>query len=109
MPASGGYSGDDTITKINADGTKATPLAMTQPGIHAVAFAPNGPFGGDLYAASWSSNQLLRITPQGVVSELASGLSLTNYDGNILAFSPDGRILFVADRNQSRIVCIEAM
>jgi hypothetical protein len=27
--------------------------------------------------------------------------------GNILAFSPDGRIPFVADRNASRIVCIE--
>ena len=43
------------------------------------------------------------------MSDLATGLSLTNYDGNILAFSPDGRVLFVADRSQSRIVCIEAM
>ena len=109
MPAAGGYSGDDTISKINMDGTKATPLAMTQPGIHAVTFAPSGPFGGDLYAASWSSGKLLRITPAGVVSDLATGLSLTNYDGNILSFSPDGRILFVADRSQGRIVCIEAM
>jgi DNA-binding beta-propeller fold protein YncE len=64
MPAGGGYSGDDTISKINADGTKAT-----------LVFAPAGPFG--------------------------------DYDGNILAFSPDGPILFVADRNASRIVCIE--
>jgi len=37
----------------------------------------------------------------------ASGLSLTNYDGNILAFSPDGRVLYVADRPASRLVCIE--
>ena len=36
---SGGYSGDDTITRINSDGSKATPLVTTQPGIHAVAFA----------------------------------------------------------------------
>ncbi len=109
MPAAGGYSGDDTITKINSDGSKATPLVTTQPGIHAVVFAPSGPFGGDMYAASWSSGKILRITPAGAVSDLATGLSLTNYDGNVLAFSPDGRILFVADRNQSRIVCIEPM
>ena len=110
MPAGGGYSGDDTISKINADGTKATPpLVMAQPGIHAIVFAPNGPFGGDAYAASWQTQELLRITPAGAVSDLATGLSLTNYDGNILSFSPDGRVLFVADRAQARIVCIEAM
>jgi DNA-binding beta-propeller fold protein YncE len=110
MPAGGGYSGDDTISKINPDGSKATPpLVMAQPGIHALVFAPNGPFGGDAYAASWSTGKLLRITPAGVVSELATGLSLTNYDGNILSFSPDGRVLFVADRAMGRIVCIEPM
>ena len=109
MPAGGGYSGDDTISKINADGTKGTPLVMTQAGIHAIVFAPSGPFGGDAYAASWQSQKLLRIAPGGAVSDLATGLSLTNYDGNILSFSPDGRVLFVADRAQARIVCIEAM
>jgi DNA-binding beta-propeller fold protein YncE len=109
MPAGGGYSGDDTISKINPDGTKGTPLVTAQPGIHAIVFAPSGPFGGDAYAASWQSQKLLRIAPGGAVSDLATGLALTNYDGNILSFSPDGRVLFVADRAQARIVCIEAM
>jgi hypothetical protein len=108
MPAGGGYSGDDTISRINPDGTKATPpLVQGTPGVHALVFAPPGPFGGDAYAASWGSGKILRITPAGLVTELASGLLLTNYDGNILAFSPDGRVLLVADRQRSRIVCIE--
>lgn len=108
MPAGGGYPGDDTVSRVNPDGTKATPpLAMALPGVHALVFAPAGPFGGDAYVASWASGKILRITPAGVVSELATGLSLTNYDGNVLAFSPDGRILFVADRERARIVCIE--
>jgi hypothetical protein len=108
MPAGGGFPGDDTVSKINPDGTKATPpLAMGLAGVHALVFAPNGPFGGDAYVASWDSGKVLRIATDGTVTELATGLSLTNYDGNILAFSPDGRVLFVADRAQSRIVCIE--
>ena len=45
----------------------------------------------------------------GVVSVIASGLSLTNYDANILAFSPDGNVLYVADRQADRIVCIEPL
>jgi hypothetical protein len=108
MPNGGGYAGDDTVSKINPDGGKATPpLASGQPGIHALVFAPDGPFGGDAYAASWQTGKVLRIAPGGTVTEIATGLSLTNYDGNVLAFSPDGRILFVADRMQARIVCIE--
>jgi hypothetical protein len=107
MPAGGGYSGDDTLSRIKPDGNKGTPLVSDIPGIHAVVFAPAGPFGGDAYVASWSSQKILRIKPDGSTSDLATGLSLTNYDGNILAFSPDGRVLFVADRSNARIVCIE--
>lgn len=108
MPNGGGYAGDDTISRILPAGTKDTPLASGLPGIHAVVFAPAGPFGGDAYAASWASGKIVRITPSGTVSDLATGLALTNYDGNILAFSPDGQVLFVADRERGRIVCIEA-
>jgi hypothetical protein len=107
MPAGGGYSGDDTLSPIKADGSKGTALVSGIAGIHAVVFAPAGPFGGDAYVASWSSQKIIRIKPDGTMTDLASGLSLTNYDGNILAFSPDGRILFVADRSNARIVCIE--
>ena len=107
MPASGGYSGDDSLSRIQSDGTKAEALVSGVPGIHAITFAPSGPFGGDAYVASWSSQKIMRIKPDGSISDLATGLSLTNYDGNILAFSPDGRVLFVADRSNHRIVCIE--
>jgi hypothetical protein len=108
MPSGGGYAGDDTISRILPNGAKDTPLASGLPGIHAIVFAPPGPFGGDAYAASWASGKIVRVTPAGEVSDLATGLALTNYDGNILAFSPDGNVLFVADRQRSRIVCIEA-
>lgn len=106
-PASGGYAGDDTISRVQADGTAGTPLLTGRPGVHAIAFAPAGVFGGKLYAASWSSQELFAVDPAGVVTVLASGLQLTNYDGNILAFSPDGRVLYVADRLANRLVCIE--
>lgn len=75
--------------------------------MHAIAFAPPGVFGSKLYAASWQSQELFSVDPAGTVAVLASGLQLTNYDGNILAFSPDGRVLYVADRLANRLVCIE--
>lgn len=106
-PAGGGYAGDDAISKIGGDGVAATPLATTLPGVHAPAFAPAGPFGGQLHAASWATGELFAISPAGAKTVLASGLTLTNYDGNILDFSPDGRVLMVADRGASRVVCIE--
>jgi hypothetical protein len=93
MPAGGGYSGDDILTGIQPDGTKAAALVAGVPGIHAITFAPAGSFGGDAYVASWSSQKIMRIKPDGTVSDLATGLSLTNHDGDILASSPDGRVL----------------
>jgi hypothetical protein len=106
-PAGGGYAGDDSISRVQSDGLAGTPLLTARPGVHAITFAPAGPFGGKLYAASWQSQELFSVDPSGTVTVLASGLQLTNYDGNILAFSPDGRVLYVADRLANRLVCIE--
>lgn len=105
-PLGGGYSGDGSISIILPDGTLGSTLAAGLGGVHAPAMSSGGAFGTSLYAASWSTGRLYRIEPSGAV-EIASGLSLTNYDGNILAFSPDGNVLFVADRLASRVVCIE--
>lgn len=106
-PAGGGYAGDDTITKIDATGAAAGTVITGRPGVHAVMVAPPGPFGGKVVFASWSTGELVSVDAQGAASVLASGLSLTNYDGNILAFSPDGNVLYVADRLANRLVCIE--
>lgn len=106
-PATGGYAGDDTITKIDSAGAAAGTVIATRPGIHAVTVAPPGPFGGKVVFASWSTGELVSVDAQGAASVLASGLALTNYDGNILAFSPDGNVLYVADRLANRLVCIE--
>lgn len=108
-PAGGGYAGDDSITKVGTDGLATGTVVTGRPGIHAVVLAPPGPFKGHLVAASWASQELISIDPAGTVSVLASGLGLTNYDGNILAFSPDGRVLYVADRLANRLVCIEPL
>lgn len=105
-PLGGGYAGDGTISVIAPDGTVSSTLASGLGGVHAPAMSSGGAFGVALHAASWSTGRLYRIEPAGAV-EVASGLSLTNYDGNILAFSPDGNVLFVADRLASRVVCIE--
>ena len=108
-PAGGGYAGDDTVAKIDDEGVAQAALASTLPGVHAPAFAPAGPFGGQLHAASWATGELYALSPAGEQAVLASGLTLTNYDGNILDFSPDGRVLMVADRGASRVVCIEPL
>lgn len=108
-PGGGGFAGDNTITKVGTDGLAAGTVVTNRPGIHAVTLAPPGAFQGRVVAASWSTGELLSIDPQGGVTVLASGLSLTNYDGNILAFSPDGRVLYVADRLANRLVCIEPL
>jgi len=108
-PDGGGYAGDDSVTPIDSTGNAGPALASDLAGIHAVTFSPGGDFGKIMVAASWSTGQLLQIDPAGVVTELAAGLSLTNYDANILAVSSDGNVLFVADRLAHQVVCIEAI
>lgn len=108
-PLGGGYPGDGSIAAVLPDGSRGATLASNLGGVHALAFSPGGAYGRDLYAARWDVGQLVRVTPAGVVSVIASGLSLTNYDANILAFSPDGNVLYVADRQADRIVCIEPL
>lgn len=106
-PGGGGYAGNDTITKVDATGADVGTVITARQGIHAVVVAPPGPFGGKVVFASWSTGELVSVDGQGTASVLASGLALTNYDGNILAFSPDGNVLYVADRLANRLVCIE--
>lgn len=106
-PLGGGYAGDGTITPITTAGAAGTPLATALGGVHAVTFSNGGSFGRSMYAASWSAGTLMQISPTGDITELASGLTLTNYDGNVLAVSSDGQVMFVADRSANRIVCIE--
>jgi hypothetical protein len=105
-PLGGGYDGDGSLTLLDPAGVASATIAANLGGIHAPAISPGGAFGQSVYAASWSDGALYRIVG-GVTTAVASGLSLTNYDANILAFSPDGNVLFVADRQASRIVCIE--
>jgi len=107
-PDGGGYVGDDSVTPIDPAGLAGPALAAGLPGIHAVTFSPGGDFGKTMVAASWSTGRLMQIDPAGAVTELAAGLSLTNYDANILAVSSDGNVLFVADRLAHQVVCIEA-
>jgi hypothetical protein len=66
-----------------------------------------GLFDGEMVAASWSTGEVFRVATDGTLTTIATGLSLTNYDANILAVSPDGRVLMVADRLAGRVVCIE--
>ena len=62
-----------------------------------------------MLAASWSAGTIFRVSVAGEITTLVSGVSLSNYDANVLAVSPDGRVLLVADRNASRIVCVEEL
>jgi hypothetical protein len=106
-PLGGGYDGDGTITPLALDGAALAPIAADLGGVHANVVAPPGLFQGEMLAASWSDGRLFRVAPDGTQTDIATGLQLTNYDANILAVSPDGRVLLVADRLASRVVCIE--
>lgn len=106
-PNGGGFEGTNDVSRILADGGVGAPLASGIPGVHAVTYSKGGAFGQNVYVASWSTGKIFSIDAAGATTELASGLTLTNYDGNILAVSPDGNTMMVADRGQNRIVCIE--
>lgn len=108
-PSGGGYSGDGSITPIGSDGVALTPIATGLGGVHANVIAPPGLFAGEMVAASWSTSSIFRVSPTGVITNLVMGVALSNYDGNVLAVSPDGRVLLVADRNASRVVCVEEL
>ncbi|MCB9653748.1 MAG: hypothetical protein H6729_06420 [Deltaproteobacteria bacterium] len=105
---SDGHVGDGTVTVVLPDGSAGPALGTDLPGAHAITVGPSsGFFGRDLYAASWSDEAIGRFKPGPVVEVVALGLTLSPENGNILALSPDGEVLFVADREASRIVCIE--
>lgn len=108
-PNGGGYAGDGTLTPLDASGVAQTPLASDLGGVHANVVAPPGLFGGEMIAASWSTGTIFRVSITGEITTLVSGVALSNYDANVLAVSPDGRVLLVADRNASRIVCVEEL
>lgn len=108
-PSGGGYSGDGSITPLGADGLALAPIATGLGGVHANVVAPPGLFEAEMVAASWSSDEIFRVSPTGVITTLVEGVALSNYDANVLAVSPDGRVLLVADRNASRIVCVEEL
>lgn len=107
-PAGGGYAGDGSVTPLSPTGVAGTPIAV-DPGVHAVTFSERGAFGARMYAVSWSTGTLYEIAPDGALTTLASGLMLSNYDGNALDVSSDGEVLFVADRDANRVVCIEPL
>lgn len=106
-PLGRGYAGDATITPVLSDGTAGAPLLGGEPGIHAVTFSEGGAFGARMYAASWSSGTLLEVAPDGTSIELARGLTaLTEFDADVIALSPDGQVMLVAERLTNRVVCI---
>lgn len=108
-PNGGGYAGDDAISPVGVEGTAGTPILTGEPGVHAVTFSQRGTFGARMYAASWSSDTIIEVAPDGTRTVLASGLLLDNLNGNILAVSSDGEVMFVADRLADRVVCIEPL
>jgi hypothetical protein len=107
MPMGSGWEGDGSISRMNPDGSKATPLISSLPDIGGLTFAPAGPFGGDAFAVRRATGTLLRVAPGGVMAQVATGLSMVSSAGNNLAFSPDGQILLVSETDKARIVCVE--
>lgn len=108
LATGGGYSGDGSIRRMTPQGTAGSTLAVGLGGVHALTFAPSGPFGGDAYAVRFDTQQLIRIAPSGAVTVLAEGLSTSSFDGNVLAFSPTTGALYLAERGRGRVVCVEA-
>jgi hypothetical protein len=106
-PDGGGFDGDDSITPLGFDGLAGAPIATGLPGVLAVTVAPPGLFAGEIVAGSWQTDDLFRVSPTGIVTTIATGLNFSSYDANVLAVSPDGRTLMVAESLRGRIVCVE--
>lgn len=107
-PNGGGFSGDDTISRISETGDVVAPIAAGLPGIHAIKIATGrGSFDAGIYAASWQTGELFHVEADGTVNSFAAGLTLTEFSGDMLAFSPDEHGLFLADRATGRVICVE--
>ncbi len=107
-PNGGGFTGDDTITRMMPNGEAGSPIVGGLTGIHAVKIASGrGSFEAGAYAASWDTGQLFHITPATGATPFAVGLTLTEFSGDMLAFSPDEHGLFLADRATGRLICVE--
>ncbi len=89
--------GDGSI--LQADSTGALTTLVTDPtllgGCTAMVVDTSGGFGGDLLAVNIATETVLRVTPAGAVSVLASGFG-NLFGSDCLAFGTDGA-LYVVD------------
>ena len=93
--------GCSCLKVVGSDG-RIEPWVDTLPGDpHAIKFAPAGVFNGDMFVAvdDGASGSILRVEPSGSFSVFLGGLQ-GFFHGNgkdVIEFSRDGSIMFVAD------------
>lgn len=105
-PRNASFDGGNDVVRLGGDGSIIGTLADEVADVHAVAFAPAGPFQGWLHAATL--NEIVAIDPAGNAFELVSSADFEEIDGNVLAFSADGALLYFVSRAAGTLVCVEA-
>lgn len=107
-PEGPGWGGEGQVWIIDSSWSVRGTLVENQGGIHALSFTAGGTLPEGLYALRWNRGRaLMHISPRGEVTELATGLRLTHWNGNALAISPDGQVMYVVEPTEDRIVCVE--
>ena len=95
------------LKTLHPDGRIETWLDTLPGDPHAIVFAPAGVFGGDLFVAvdDGMSGSILRVLPSGEYSVFAAGFQgfLHGNGKDLIEFSHDGSVMYVADYFADRI------
>ena len=101
------YGGQNRVYCVDGSGTFTTFAVIPNTGsrinLHALRFAPPGPFGQQLYVAAVIDGEsfIFRVDDEGNVGEFARGFVCIWMNG--LVFSNDGATLFVLDRGANAV------
>jgi hypothetical protein len=90
-----------TISQVNSSGQATTFSTSGNLGLAIDLAFGQGGFGDNLYVSDPITQSIFRVTPGGVVSSFATGFAFTSsgFDADV-AFSPDGRTMYVANNTQ---------
>jgi hypothetical protein len=90
---------------VRLDATGANTGDVTPFGSLELLFSPGGAFGPWLYGSF--PGEVVQISRTSTPTSIAVVEEGDEYWGNYLAFAPDGNVMYIADRENDRILCLD--